>query len=612
MASDNKVSKADVAEYFNRIYGTSWSTFTWGEYHWDDSALAGSGAIDHVMDAIGPSGYDDYIGGIGFHDDLRIDGINVTPSGDWIPKVLPGEYYIGNERYYQFREKVRSTLPANAYTISMSGVNPAHPLSIFDPVQTELLASGSYQAGILGNRAEECNLTHIRKNTADTNFNAANVNEVGSTGSTNIRRLLVKYPNLIGPGDGQIPSNARIEKAELTLFVDNDNMASGRYTFPYQVLKPWTPEGATWNKYDGVNTWETAGGEADIDYIGNPDDDAGYNFPISGTYFTFNVASGVQNWADGKPNNGWILANTNDDDLSAGGIPDIASEIYPDTEKRPHLSVVWVNEDGGHGTPQYTKQGTLLYSYPIDSDIFPPIRGVYRQRPDWSAMSGVHPQLENGESSENDRVWEPSGGQFWLNTPDWLEIPASGIREEVSTAAHIRVSHNEDLYVEYDNIDASGNYINLENQLNINPTDSFMYHNKMLVLTDNVASSGILTLHRPNTHSVQHGEIIHLIGSFTTETGAPIHGAQISVNVENAKDHNGNNSGSFLSQELEVVGAIENNSKLQTQEDGTVHYRFRLGTIRDYNTPISFQLEARDFDISSEWIDVDYALTILS
>ena len=107
---------------------------------------------------------------------------------------------------------------------------------------------------------------------AEVNFGNAVVIAIGTSQSgkfTNRVRGLVRFDL------SAIPLGAAIENATLTLFAATGGSVAGPAQFrAYRLTQPaWTEFGATWNKYNGTNSWSAAGG----DYTGEGHDSTTVN-----------------------------------------------------------------------------------------------------------------------------------------------------------------------------------------------------------------------------------------------------------------------------------------------------------------------------------------------
>ena len=119
---------------------------------------------------------------------------------------------------------------------------------------------------------------------------------------------VIRFPDVIGDQPGQVPLGATIKTASLRLRTNTDTNNYAGNAFVYRLLQPWTEAGVTFNTYDGTNDWNVAGASGvGVDYMDEPDDPASKSFTGINTYYTFNVSSGVQAWADGQRNDGWLV-----------------------------------------------------------------------------------------------------------------------------------------------------------------------------------------------------------------------------------------------------------------------------------------------------------------
>jgi hypothetical protein len=96
--------------------------------------------------------------------------------------------------------------------------------------------------------------TYIVSSTlANTNFGTQSTLQAGET-SGYVTRSLLK------DAFTGIPANATVVSASLSLTVNHDYCSNARTIRVFRQKMAWTEDGATWNKYDGSNSWQTAGG----------------------------------------------------------------------------------------------------------------------------------------------------------------------------------------------------------------------------------------------------------------------------------------------------------------------------------------------------------------
>ena len=98
--------------------------------------------------------------------------------------------------------------------------------------------------------------TVIWSNDANTNFGTGTDIRVGENDSAvnEINRALIKFDL------STIPADAVVTSAILTLTIVTDKSSNVRTQRVFRLKRAWTEAGATWNKYDGTNNWQTAGG----------------------------------------------------------------------------------------------------------------------------------------------------------------------------------------------------------------------------------------------------------------------------------------------------------------------------------------------------------------
>jgi endonuclease/exonuclease/phosphatase family metal-dependent hydrolase len=96
--------------------------------------------------------------------------------------------------------------------------------------------------------------TRMEESSPDSNYATVNVWGNGTTGRST--RSLLRFDV------ARIPAGVTITSARLKLTIANGTVHP--YDF-FEALRPWTETGATWNRYDGVNAWATAGADGAAD-----------------------------------------------------------------------------------------------------------------------------------------------------------------------------------------------------------------------------------------------------------------------------------------------------------------------------------------------------------
>jgi len=143
---------------------------------------------------------------------------------------------------------------------------------------------------------------------SDTNYATSTI-VVGAAPAGYTGRGLIKFD--FTKGTNPIPAYSQILSATLYITPSVDSSGNTRVMSVYRVLRAWTEAGATWNKYDGVNAWGTAGcanttTDRESTAIGTAtilaNQTIGVAVPITLT------ASKVQEWLNGGlTNNGMLL-----------------------------------------------------------------------------------------------------------------------------------------------------------------------------------------------------------------------------------------------------------------------------------------------------------------
>jgi hypothetical protein len=115
---------------------------------------------------------------------------------------------------------------------------------------------------------------------------------------------LIRFDNIIGNGADQVPANAQVLRATLTITTGSTaSNASGNTMMIYRMLSDWT-ESSTWTSMSGG---VTVGSET------LAVSDTGVTPETAGQTVTFDVTQTLQEWANGALNRGWLLDPTQTD-----------------------------------------------------------------------------------------------------------------------------------------------------------------------------------------------------------------------------------------------------------------------------------------------------------
>ncbi|MEO5803822.1 MAG: DNRLRE domain-containing protein [Verrucomicrobiota bacterium] len=153
----------------------------------------------------------------------------------------------------------------------------------------------------------------------------------------NANQVLMRFDNLFGNGQGQIPSNAIIVSADLSLHL----LDSGDGTPLYRMLMPFDENNATWDGFGGGVDPDNTESRSTYDSV------FGLIFATSGSTnspntgvgtITFSVLPDVKAWQNGGTNYGWVLPGS---DLQNDGLG-ISPGESSNPNDRPKLRISWV------------------------------------------------------------------------------------------------------------------------------------------------------------------------------------------------------------------------------------------------------------------------------
>jgi hypothetical protein len=89
---------------------------------------------------------------------------------------------------------------------------------------------------------------------ANSNYGSLTGIDIGA--NSGIYRSLLKFDF------GALPGNAILDSVSLSVYIYGIVGSSGRTLWAYRLTQTgWTELGSTWNKYDGSNSWSSAGGD---------------------------------------------------------------------------------------------------------------------------------------------------------------------------------------------------------------------------------------------------------------------------------------------------------------------------------------------------------------
>lgn len=148
---------------------------------------------------------------------------------------------------------------------------------------------------------------------------------VGTDSSGNVRRGFMRVDT------SAVPKTAEVLEGELRLYVQSGTQ---RNVDLHRVTRDST-SARTWNKYDGTNSWTTAGGD-----ISASPDGSNSTFGSSTGVNRINARKLVQGWVDGSIDNYGLVVK---DSGSTSGLLNITGDA---ASNDPEMEIVWAHRTG--------------------------------------------------------------------------------------------------------------------------------------------------------------------------------------------------------------------------------------------------------------------------
>ena len=150
----------------------------------------------------------------------------------------------------------------------------------------------------------------------DTNYGAdatlaVEQQTTSGTDTEGIRQALVRFPDAIGSGEGQVPLGSVVVSARLALLCTDGSTGS---VYVNRVLQNWDEMQATYNDRLAGTPWGTPGMQADVDYQ-NIAHMQGHT-ASTGSFNELDVTAIAQAWADGAPNHGVVIRSNSNDGIT--------------------------------------------------------------------------------------------------------------------------------------------------------------------------------------------------------------------------------------------------------------------------------------------------------
>lgn len=172
---------------------------------------------------------------------------------------------------------------------------------------------------------------------ADVNFGEVTTVSIDQQDALGTRQALLRFDNIFGMELGQIPPNAKINSAVLTLRVASATNDESFCSFN-RMLVPWDENGVTWNSFPSV-----AGGVQfdGIEAAEEPDGQLPNNVTASNIFANIDITPSLRAWAAGVPNFGWL-----NHQFGENGWDWRTSEFASNKTHRPKLTVDFTAPSG--------------------------------------------------------------------------------------------------------------------------------------------------------------------------------------------------------------------------------------------------------------------------
>lgn len=159
--------------------------------------------------------------------------------------------------------------------------------------------------------------------------------DVGKDGNNNVRRGFMRVDT------SGVPKTAEVVEAQLWTYVE---AGTARNVDLHRVTRQST-SARTWNKYDGTNSWTTAGGD-----ISATPDGSEASFGGTGVWESINARKLVQGWVDGSTSNYGLILKDN------GTTSGILSITGDQATNDPYMEIEWEHRTGVQGRWTFADQ----------------------------------------------------------------------------------------------------------------------------------------------------------------------------------------------------------------------------------------------------------------
>ncbi|MEV4811809.1 DNRLRE domain-containing protein [Micromonospora avicenniae] len=231
-------------------------------------------------------------------------------------------------------------------------------------------------------------------------------------------RGVVKFPTLTG-----IPTDAKVVGAELRMY--NTALYPGtdtnEYVDVYKLKRNFTETKATWNTYDGVNAWTTAGGDYDTTWKADAT-----GFTNDPEWADWDVTTAVDGWVKNPASNFGLLLRQRDEANQTARAMLLSSE-GAEPMLRPTLEVTYLeqNAESTYYAAQTPELATPNATYTVPVTLSNPTLAAWNPT-DWELAY---------DWKRADGITDGADATFELKTALPKSVPAGGT---VDVAAQVK------------------------------------------------------------------------------------------------------------------------------------------------------------------------------
>jgi len=172
-------------------------------------------------------------------------------------------------------------------------------------VSAELLVRNAATTVLTFSGPTQTEDAQIEADNPDANFGADTYTAINVDGQTPHAHAVMRFPNLIGTGPGQVPPGAVICAATLEINCFNP----GNVMNLYRLTEEWVESEVTWNERRAGVPWSSPGADGTGSHAGTA---LSADCTATG-WRSFDITAFVQEWADGAPNYGLVFTDTGTD-----------------------------------------------------------------------------------------------------------------------------------------------------------------------------------------------------------------------------------------------------------------------------------------------------------